>query len=72
MKMSIKPARIYHSMLLDMAKKAKTDRERTIFYTTPGEDGVKSMTSTTSASIKTAISTGLSVALTKALTTGAF
>ena len=31
MKMSIKPARIYHSMLLDMAKKAKTDRERTIF-----------------------------------------
>ena len=31
MKMEIRPTRIYHSMLLDMAKKAKADQERTIF-----------------------------------------
>ena len=31
MKMMIKPAKITHSMLLDMAKRAKADQERTIF-----------------------------------------
>ena len=31
MKMMIRPAKITHSMLLDMAKRAKADQERTIF-----------------------------------------
>ena len=31
MKMMIRPAKITHSMLLDLAKRAREDHERTIF-----------------------------------------
>ena len=56
MKMMIRPAKITHSMLLDLAKRAREDHERTIFYTIPGAAMAMSTTNTISASTKTATS----------------